>query len=220
MMTTKTPAQARKEMQKKGFTLTEIAIVLGIMGLVLGAIWVAAAGVYNNQRINQANTAVMQVLQGVRTLYGQQASIPGGAADLSQNMVNAGVIPTNLIRPGAVAQPFMLTPWGQPMYVGTNANGDAITIVLTGMTTALCVGVVSQIFGPSHDRTLDNSSVTLAAAPANGAGVALTGVFTATVVPTTSAAVGTPGVVAGNGTGCTTAASGTLALRLQFGLAG
>jgi len=212
MITRKTPAQACMEPQKKGFTLTEIAIVLGIIGLILGAIWVAAASVYNNQRINQANTAVLQVLQGIRTLYSQQASIPGGAQDITDKMVNAGIVPTNLVVTGTAT---MRTPWGQSMYIGTNAAGDGVSIVMNGMTSALCVGVISAIFGPSHDRTLDSSSTVQSGAFGNGNGVALTGIYNANLTPTTSAA-GTPGPA---GTGCT-AGSSTNAVRLMFGLQG
>ena len=39
------PPASPTRQKKRGFTLTEIAIVLGIIGLILGAIWVAAAAV-------------------------------------------------------------------------------------------------------------------------------------------------------------------------------
>ena len=66
MTNKKNPIQARPTPRKKGFTLTEIAIVLGIIGLILGAIWVAAASVYQNQRIGHANTALLHTAQSVR----------------------------------------------------------------------------------------------------------------------------------------------------------
>jgi prepilin-type N-terminal cleavage/methylation domain-containing protein len=213
MITKKIPAQMRSAQRKKGFTLTEIAIVLGIIGLILSAIWVAAAGVYNNQRVNQANTAVLQVLQAVRTLYAQQTTITAG--DQSQALVNAGVIPTNLVKQGAVASPFLLTPWGQPMYVGGTTDGLGVAISLNGMTAQLCVGIVAQIFGASHDRTLQTTSVVANAAapvvPAMATGVN----FNTTVPPTTSA----PGTPSAAGTGCT-AGSNTNSLVAVFGLQG
>ncbi len=59
-------SRARKT---RGFTLTEAAIVLGIVGLILGAIWVAAAAVYENMRTNRANEQILKVAQAVRSLY-------------------------------------------------------------------------------------------------------------------------------------------------------
>ncbi|MGQ3505077.1 type II secretion system protein, partial [Enterococcus faecalis] len=53
----------RREQAKRGFTLTEIAIVLGIIGLILGAIWVAAGAVYSNLRVSKATTQLLQITQ-------------------------------------------------------------------------------------------------------------------------------------------------------------
>ena len=57
MNETNLPTQTTlRRQRRRGFTLTEIAIVLGIVGLILGAIWVAAAAVYNNLRVSHADT--------------------------------------------------------------------------------------------------------------------------------------------------------------------
>lgn len=42
----------RRRAAQKGFNLIEAAIVLGIVGLVVGGIWVAATSVYANLRSN------------------------------------------------------------------------------------------------------------------------------------------------------------------------
>ena len=208
MITTKTLAQKRPEQKKKGFTLTEIAIVLGIMGMVLGAIWVAASNVYNNQRVNQGQSAVLQVLQAVRTLYAQQAIIAVG--NRTAELVQAGVIPTNLIGPGNT----MVTPWGGSMYIGGTTDGQSVAITLNGMSTALCVGIVSGVAGASHDRTLQDTSVTAAvAAPAVPAVAAGTN-LTTSVTPKLGGTI-----AAGTGTGCT-AATPTNSVVFVFGLQG
>src|ERR1700677_388286 len=88
---------ARSEKRKKGFTLTEIAIVLGIIGLILGAIWTAAAAVYNNQRIAHANTAILQTAQGVRSLYANATSTGyATATDVTTMLAGANVLPSDL----------------------------------------------------------------------------------------------------------------------------
>src|SRR5882757_10048711 len=76
---------------KRGFTLTEIAIVLGIIGLILGAIWAAASSVYNNLKANQAQQGILSAAQAVRSLY---------ATSSTTGVVNAvisapGLFPTN-----------------------------------------------------------------------------------------------------------------------------
>ena len=161
MSITKFLAQTRREQHKKGFTLTEIAIVLGIMGLVLGAIWVAAAGVYNNQRISHANTAILQVVQGVRTLLSTSSTV-GSAGDITATIVSAGVIPTDLIN-GAAA----IGPWpGSALKILTvNATDTAFTVEITKVPQAACIALFSTLGGASRDQGLSNAGATTAAAP-------------------------------------------------------
>src|SRR5882762_1552401 len=66
---------ASREQEKRGFTLTEIAIVLGIVGLILGAIWVAAAAVYSNLRTSKATTELLNIVQNVRALYATAGAV-------------------------------------------------------------------------------------------------------------------------------------------------
>src|SRR5690349_11023145 len=80
-MRKRTAHEAVRDEAKRGFTLTEIAIVLGIVGLILGAIWVAAAAVYNNLRTSKGTTELLTVVQNVRALYATS-----GLVDQNANM--------------------------------------------------------------------------------------------------------------------------------------
>ena len=161
-MMTRTPsAQAHAEQQTKGFTLTEIAIVLGIIGLILGAIWVAAAGVYNSQRVSHANTAVLQVVQGTRTLLSTSSTV-GAAGDITQTIVQAGVIPSDLVN-GVAA----IGPWpASTLKILTNAATDtSFTFELTKVPRAACIALFSTLGGSSRDQGLSNAGSTTASAP-------------------------------------------------------
>ncbi len=153
MITTKAPAQKRLEQQKKGFTLTEIAIVLGIMGLVLGAIWVAASGVYNNQRVNTAATTVMQTVQGIRSLYATSSTTGVGQVNITTQLINAGALPSNIVSGATTAGPF---PGG---FTAVASNGDAgggngFVISMSGATRAACINLLTQIGGTGRDPGL------------------------------------------------------------------
>ncbi len=56
--------------QRRGFTLTEIAIVLGIVGMILGAIWVAQGQVSNSQKTAKAAGELLQIVSNYQTLWG------------------------------------------------------------------------------------------------------------------------------------------------------
>src|ERR1700733_12022724 len=74
---------------KRGFTLTEIAIVLGIIGLILGAIWVAAAAVYTNMRTSKTTTELLDIVQNVRAMYATSGTVDP-AADMAAFGIQAG----------------------------------------------------------------------------------------------------------------------------------
>jgi prepilin-type N-terminal cleavage/methylation domain-containing protein len=90
---------------RRGFTLTEIAIVLGIAGIILAAIWAAAASVSENNRIDQAAQEMQTVSQNLLTLYQGRPwppTIPAGSTcpalpNITGNAISAGVIPKPLV---------------------------------------------------------------------------------------------------------------------------
>jgi prepilin-type N-terminal cleavage/methylation domain-containing protein len=160
MISTKVPAEAR---QRKGFTLTEVAIVLGIMGLILGAIWTAASSVYANQRTAHAQTAVLQIAGGVRALYGSQASTGFGAATIITPQLNSsGVIPADLN--GGTTGPF---PNGATGVVAT-ADGNGFVIAMTAVPMQNCINLIAGIAGTNRDPGLYMADAVLSAAVAAG----------------------------------------------------
>ena len=84
--------------QSGGFTLTEAAIVLGIVGLILGAIWVASASVYSNYRVNNAVKELIAIVGGVKGLGGTSASLntPAGT-EITQTIITLKIPPADLI---------------------------------------------------------------------------------------------------------------------------
>jgi len=66
---------------RRGFTLTEMSIVLLAASAIIGAVWVAGQHVWDNFRITRANQQIMKVVQSVRDYYGPSGqSFPIAAA--------------------------------------------------------------------------------------------------------------------------------------------
>jgi prepilin-type N-terminal cleavage/methylation domain-containing protein len=131
MIDRKNPAQERLEQHKKGFTLTEIAIVLGIMGLILGAIWVAASSVYTNQKVQKAATEMVTAVGNIRGLFSETAQTGyATAANITTAVCNAGVFPPDMVV--NCATPTITDPWTVPLAAGTGTIVFAQDIAAIG----------------------------------------------------------------------------------------
>jgi hypothetical protein len=92
-----TISQARRYRapQQAGFNLIEAAIVLGIVGLIVGAIWAAAGSAYENMRLQNASKQLLALVQGVRGTYANQ---PSGTVDVTvDTLAGMGVIPSDML---------------------------------------------------------------------------------------------------------------------------
>jgi type II secretory pathway pseudopilin PulG len=86
---------APRAAQQAGFNLIEAAIVLGIVGLVVGGIWAAAGSAYESMRQQNASKQLLALVQGIRGFYAQNPSesINSNISELS----NLGVLPTDMV---------------------------------------------------------------------------------------------------------------------------
>ena len=160
------------EKNTKGFTLTEIAIVLGIIGLILGAIWTAAAAVYQNQRVAHANTAILQIVQAVRGLYATANSDAGLTVD---NLVCSKAVPSDLVVGVCGGPATMIDMW--PAGVTTivpSAASDGFAIEMSAVPQAACINLLMAIGGQNRDPGLYYLGTTVVAVAGIGSSAAAT----------------------------------------------
>jgi prepilin-type N-terminal cleavage/methylation domain-containing protein len=194
-----------RQQRRRGFTLTEIAIVLGIVGLILGAIWVAAAAVYNNLRTSHANTEVLQIAQAVRSLYATTGTISGAptAAEFTDSLVCAKAVPADMIATACGAGT-LVDPWANGATTVTpDTDGAGFVISMTNVPEANCVGLIMAVAGSGRDPGLFYAEGT-AAAP--GAMATLTP-FTPDEIATPAAAIAGAGGTIANFGGCSAVGS-------------
>lgn len=82
--------------RKKGFSLLEAAVVLGVVGLVIGGIWVAASEVKTNQIVSEIVAGTNQYVQGVRSLTKDTSfSWVVSSENSGQFRLDAGLVPAS-----------------------------------------------------------------------------------------------------------------------------
>ncbi|MFY9288933.1 MAG: type 4 pilus major pilin [Alphaproteobacteria bacterium] len=195
---------------KRGFTLTEIAIVLGIIGLILGAIWVAASAVYNNLRTSRATTELLQVAQAVRSMYATAATVDAGAnmttipftavaAGPQTTYVQAGVFPTDMV---AGAGPYTVTnPWGGSANIlsaQSTAANDSFMILFDRVPQSACITMITSNTGSGRDSSLYGVGAGAAAAFAVAAGGTTPGATSMPNFPITASTARTTCATANN----------------------
>lgn len=83
---------AQRRQKVRGFNLVESAIVLGIVGLVIGGIWAAAAGIQRNMYRNEIIEAVQRANQNFASVW--------KGLSLSDNAQHYVVITPTIFPPG------------------------------------------------------------------------------------------------------------------------
>lgn len=128
----------RKAKTRRGFNLVEAAIVLGVIGLVIGGIWVAAAAVQSNLRKSDASKGLIQIVQNVRNLYYGQT--PSATGNITSQLINANAIPGNFIN-GTTA----VNPWNGAITVSiATTTYDQIDVVLEKLPRDACIELTSR----------------------------------------------------------------------------
>lgn len=134
--------------QKKGFNLIEAAIVLGVVGLVVGGIWVGAAAVSENWKVSQTVKATLSIIEGVRNLNKSftpnqlaGAAAVGTTVDILEPMYNAGVIPKDVFtKCDFTSNHFCDGLWGN------NVSGFRIFVIKRANVTG---EYYMQVWGPT-----------------------------------------------------------------------
>lgn len=112
----------QRDRARKAFSLIEAAIVLGVVGLVIGGIWWAASAVRDAQKIQRLSEDIYLALSKLREVY-QHQQIPSGYNEAYRLL--AGLLP------GAgywgIPYPWKLDrsdPDGSAFYVTVTVGGD------------------------------------------------------------------------------------------------
>ena len=113
-------AGSRKNTHNEGgFTLTELAMVLGVVGIILGAIWGSASMVYKKMQVNEGSRGLQGIVAKVRSIYASRHAFSYVApTDITKALVQSGVFPASM----PIVNGYPVSPWGGMVYVWAYSN--------------------------------------------------------------------------------------------------
>jgi hypothetical protein len=136
----------RRYWQVAGFNLTEIAMALGVMGLILGLIWVAAGALFLNDEIRVTNQQLETITHNIRTAFAEQGGVTdtGGGA-LTQALDQLRAFPLDMRQNPTTPTGVIFNIWSQATGGGLGSvSVDADNCAGTADVTAApqpCFGV-------------------------------------------------------------------------------
>ena len=111
---------------KKGFTLLEILLVLGIMGVIAVFTIGIAHSIRNMTKVNETKSRMEQIVAKAKEYYRGHEELPPGASVLQVGGRDVGVpVGTSEFN---LEQKYRLDSWGRYMYYNRVENQSAITI--------------------------------------------------------------------------------------------
>ena len=139
-----------KQNRSPGFTLTELAIVMGVMGAIVGAIWTASGNTQDAQSSNKAVQELQDVAQGINNLMAGQkfstSSCDSGSTfpcSVTKAMIAAQAVPSiylNQASPTTAVD----NPWNTSGFVVYALNAKNYRLSFFGTTYKGCLALLLQ----------------------------------------------------------------------------
>ncbi len=175
--------------ENRAFTLTELAIVLGVVGIIVAGIWTAAGSVSQSRKAELAMEELTFIISGYQDIYKARGIDTTDWGDVTCTGLSNGYFSQPMIPSGASCAcqadgttpsscTYPINPWGGGVNVfSLKGNSPQIVDVrFGGLSTTDCVRFASLIFANAdiiRQNINDNTPHTL---PPLGGDAALTSV--------------------------------------------
>lgn len=124
---------------RSGFSLVETAVVLGVVGLVIGGIWVSASAVNESLRRDTTERAVLTMADSAVSYFRNT----GAATDISSFLVYIGAVPSSMVSGTSIRN-----SWGGQLTASVWSDQNRVTFYLDQLPKAACVTLSQRMRVP------------------------------------------------------------------------
>jgi len=150
------------KMPRAGYSLMEIAIVLGVIGVLLGGIWSLSNNAFEKVRRQKMIDYVGLIVDKTRTAYQGDDNISGDFTSLTNQLVRRDLVPRDIVPGRNLAVGGNLTArtlWDGALLISDNGpdatindnltrvGGQTFRIRLADLPYASCIEVMSNLMG-------------------------------------------------------------------------
>ena len=152
-----------RQNHKRGFNLIEAAFVLAVVGGVIGGIWVSAAAVYENHKVNKTADGLLLTAHNMQNLFSMRdIETIGIPAYIRPALVAAGAFPADWVADGKGVTSqiggISWTGWADGAGGGNImviANGGSIRISQVNLNQSSCVKLASKFSSLTMQDIID-----------------------------------------------------------------
>ncbi|NDC55700.1 MAG: prepilin-type N-terminal cleavage/methylation domain-containing protein [Alphaproteobacteria bacterium] len=131
----------------RGFNLTELAIVLAIVGVVIGGIWVVASTVIENNRARRVAEQTLTVVQAFKSVYAGRRVDVADDTDITEFAINAKVFPEDMIQNTTTSA---YTPWQTTVQAFANRTNNGVRLEFYNLQQKNCSALGTQLLSSTR----------------------------------------------------------------------
>lgn len=139
-----------RQNHKRGFNLIEAAIVLGVVGLVVGGIWISASAVSDHFKVSKTASGLLDVCVNIGKVFDDRLVSGGtGSTDITSAVFQAGFFPRDWWNGSRINLPTggftIIYQWkADQTYLGKNIGG-MLTFYLLDVPNKHCRNLVQKL---------------------------------------------------------------------------
>ncbi len=136
--------------RQQGFTLIELAIVLSIVGVIIGGTWYYAAQTLNDIKKNKIIDQTLQIIQNTKRTFANvnTAPVSSTATNLTASAITAGIFPSDMI----VNTTQAADPYGQPVVLSTSSAQISSFHLQYNVRTDVCIALLTKLIANTTTR--------------------------------------------------------------------